>query len=264
MHFLTAKSNKQNHTFPLECALFRRQIFRSMCTFQSQHVSTKSHLSFRMCGFSAPNSPMNVYFFAATRTKKIKHFLQNVHFFASAFSNSSKQASKIQPFHRNVHFFAATRTRKITPYLPNVHFFASAKCTFSPQRATSKITPFLQNVRFFAARFFRSMCTFQPQHDSTKSHLSFGMCAFSPPNSPKNLNSFTATRTKKNHPFPPECALNSTSRFSRTRNDVTISYPFHFEGCSSILESSCTASLRIPHTLLQSYTDFTFTNSLHI
>ena len=147
---------------------------------------------------------------------------------------------------------------------PRMCIFCIRQMHFLTAKSNKQNHTFPLECALFRRQIFRSMCTFQPQHDSTKSHLSFGMCAFSPPNSPMNVHFFAATRTKKNHPFPPECALNSTSRFSRTRNDVTISYPFHFEGCSSILESSCTASLRIPHTLLQSYTDFTFTNSLHI
>ena len=40
-----------------------------------------------------------------------------------------------------------------------------------------------------------------------KSHLSFGMCAFSPPKFPINVHFFAATRSRQNHTFPSESAL---------------------------------------------------------
>ena len=96
---------------------------------------------------------------------------------------------------------------KITPFLRNVHFFASGKCTFLPQHARSKITPFLRNVRFFAAKVSDECALFRRNTQQTKSHLSFGMCTFSPQNFPMNVYFSAATRSRQNHSFPSECAL---------------------------------------------------------
>ena len=116
----------------------------------------KSHLSFGMCAFSPPDFSINVHFSAAARFNKITPFLRNVRFLADKFPDECAL------FRRN-----------------------------TQERALGKINPFLRYVHFFAS----SKRTLTRKKQEAKSHLSFGMCAFSPTNFPMNVHFFTATHS---------------------------------------------------------------------
>ena len=107
MHFFTATSKKQNHTFPSECALFRRQIFR----FHPPQTCSKTAFSDSKQAAGCKIQPFlrNVHFSPQHTVRKVTPFLRNVHFFASGNCTFSPQQarSKITPFLRNVRFFAA-------------------------------------------------------------------------------------------------------------------------------------------------------------
>ena len=199
----------------------------------------KSHLSFGMCVFSPPKFPINVHFFAATRSRQ-NHTIPS-------------QCALFRIW--ELHFLTAT-SKKQNPTVPSewalcrrqmFRFHPLQKCSktsFSNKRqatgTTSKIKPFLWNVRFFAATTSKSKPFVRNMHfcaaTSNKQNQTSGMCTFSPP---ANLSSGMCTFS------PPEYALfrrNKQAKSNLSSGVCTFSPPKQsglLESCDRRVDFSC-------------------------
>ena len=121
----------------------------------------KSHLSFGMCAFSPPHFPMNVHFFAATRSKQSHTFpsdsigmcvfsppifLMNVHLFAATRSKQNHIFPTECAFFRirGIHFLIATSKKQN-------HIFSSECALFRRHLPISSTAKKAQKPQFFAS-----------------------------------------------------------------------------------------------------------------